>query len=392
MVGMTGVICSLALVIVALPSPLVAMLLMLAACAIPMWWMEYRRFSRPSPDRPLQSPASPKRRQFRLLGSAIVTVLLALSLFMQVHLGGPLTANLPDIIPLLLLAILTWTLWLAVYPMRSQSRDSVELLATATRDVLRTGRIDATGRQCILGWCVKAFFLPLMLVWLYGWLLQLDGELRTGHGWFSVFVIGMAILYALDTLFGTIGYFSTHRGIDAHIRSTDSTWLGWTSAVVCYPPLSMVVMRQWLDYSDGIDWTHWLGTSWLAFVWGVTILLLTAIYTSATLVFGPRFSNLTHRGIITAGPFRWTKHPAYISKNLSWWLIAVPFVSEQGAAAAALSCLALLGVNAIYWLRAKTEERHLMRDPVYQQYASWIAENGLFARCLRCVRLRPAQV
>lgn len=115
----------------------------------------------------------------------------------------------------------------------------------------------------------------------------------------------------------------------------------------------------------------------------MAILALTGVYTWATVVFGPRFSNLTNRGIITSGPFRWTKHPAYISKNLSWWLIAVPFVSQQGAGAAALNCLALLGVNAIYWIRAKTEERHLMQDPVYQEYAAWVAANGWWAKCRR---------
>lgn len=36
-----------------------------------------------------------------------------------------------------------------------------------------------------------------------------------------------------------------------------------------------------------------------------------AIYAWATIMFGGRFSNLTHRGIITNGPYPWTKHPAY---------------------------------------------------------------------------------
>ena len=40
----------------------------------------------------------------------------------------------------------------------------------------------------------------------------------------------------------------------------------------------------------------------------------------------------------------------------------------------------LLGVNGIYYMRAKCEERMLMDDPVYRQYAEWIAEHGLFAK------------
>jgi hypothetical protein len=29
-------------------------------------------------------------------------------------------------------------------------------------------------------------------------------------------------------------------------------------------------------------------------------------------------------------------------------------------------------------MRAKTEERHLMRDPVYVAYCAWIGQHGLF--------------
>ncbi len=38
-------------------------------------------------------------------------------------------------------------------------------------------------------------------------------------------------------------------------------------------------------------------------------------------------------------------------------------------------------LNAIYYLRAKTEERHLSLDPVYVQYARWIDAHGIFRWC-----------
>ena len=44
------------------------------------------------------------------------------------------------------------------------------------------------------------------------------------------------------------------------------------------------------------------------------------------------------------------------------------------------SCVLLGGVNLIYFLRAKTEERHMGRDPVYRDYARYIAREGLLAR------------
>ena len=96
----------------------------------------------------------------------------------------------------------------------------------------------------------------------------------------------------------------------------------------------------------------------------------------------------TNRGIITNGPYRWVKHPAYLSKNLSWWLISLPFIPGAGWLVALQSCVLLGGVNAIYWLRAKTEERHLGADPTYRDYQAYIARHGLWAR-LKQLAARP---
>ena len=107
------------------------------------------------------------------------------------------------------------------------------------------------------------------------------------------------------------------------------------------------------------------------------ILLLVVVYVWSTIAFGARFSNLTHRGIITNGPYRYSKHPAYLAKNLSWWLIAMPFMVGVSLGQTVRSCLLLGLLNGIYYLRAKTEERHLSLDPVYRQYAQWMQQHGV---------------
>lgn len=377
-----------------LPVP-AAMALLMLATAVPMWWLEARRCAANGAVGPVVRVSRRRSlwvRRLRVIGGALVFCLLAASMRMQLELGGAQVGGLPELEIVINGACVLWLLAWARWPVRSRQPDSVAALGRLALKCVRRHRPAAAEWQGLLGWCVKVFFLPLMLTWLYSWLLQIDKELQQGQGAMAFFVGAMAALYALDTLFATIGYLSTHRGIDAQIRSTDATWLGWGAALVCYPPLNAVVLHQWLSYRDGKDWSAWFGDSWIAWPWAAAILILTGIYTSATLVFGPRFSNLTHRGIVTAGPFRWTKHPAYISKNLSWWLIAVPFLSEQGPLAAAANCAGLLGVNCIYWLRAKTEERHLMRDPVYREYAAWIEQHGWFAKVRRFLaRWRPGR-
>ena len=184
-------------------------------------------------------------------------------------------------------------------------------------------------------------------------------------------------------LLAVVGYTLTLRIIDTHIRSAEPTAGGWIVCLMCYSPFNDITGR-FLPYDqDGLFWDKIFAPFPVAYVlWGSTIIALISIYAWSTASFGLRFSNLTNRGIITSGPYRWSKHPAYLSKNLSWWLISVPFVAGAGWATALQSCVLLGGVNLIYFLRAKTEERHLSQDPAYRDYAAFIAREGLLARLI----------
>ena len=130
---------------------------------------------------------------------------------------------------------------------------------------------------------------------------------------------------------------------DSHVRSTEPSALGWVVALMCYEPISRGLWPAWFAYDAGRPWGHWLAGSPLLYqAWGLLILLLTAVYAWATVSFGLRFSNLTHRGIITSGPYRWLRHPAYLAKNrfglsdtleLAWPTLAAGIPYYAGAAA-----------------------------------------------------------
>jgi protein-S-isoprenylcysteine O-methyltransferase Ste14 len=120
------------------------------------------------------------------------------------------------------------------------------------------------------------------------------------------------------------------------------------------------------------------------------LVLLTGIYAWATVAFGYRFSNLTDRGIITNGPYSWTKHPAYVSKNLFWWFATIPMLATTGSVVDAIRNTAVLAtVSGVYYWRARTEERHLSADPVYRDYAAWMARNGPITRLINRISRRP---
>ncbi|NGQ89460.1 DUF1295 domain-containing protein [Rhodobacter sp. HX-7-19] len=233
------------------------------------------------------------------------------------------------------------------------------------------------------GWIVKGFFLPLM----FGYFCSaLEGLRGYDPATLADFVVLYGFLYSFAFFFdlsvSTIGYATTFRPLDTHMRSTEPTALGWVVCIICYAPIWAFLQGNYLDFETDWEWGNWLWNSPLAYgAWGVMILGCLSVYVYATAQFGCRFSNLTHRGIITSGPYRWTKHPAYVFKNISWWLIAIPFIPGDGEWQTAVrNCLLLAGVSGIYVLRARTEERHLSMDPDYVAYARWIEENGIFRR------------
>lgn len=249
------------------------------------------------------------------------------------------------------------------------------------------GRLDevdpAVLKNYLLGWLVKAFFAPIMFGAAgsdLGWYLSLDlgpGILRD-YNWYEALYRG---LFFVETLWASVGYLFTLKLFDAQIRSAEPTVGGWVICLVCYAPFWSLIGREFLAYDNGYYWGDWLA-DWPAIklAWAFVILAFLLVYVWATFSFGIRFSNLTHRGILTNGPYRWTKHPAYITKNISWWLVAVPFVVHGSPSEALRQTLLLAGVSLIYYGRAKTEERHLSRDPAYVAYAAYIAEHGFFAR------------
>lgn len=248
-------------------------------------------------------------------------------------------------------------------------------------------------RHHLLSWGVKGFFLPLMSVYLNEEMQALFNiSSAISHGHWSSFDLFYHLSYCADLLFCVVGYATSMRLLDSQIRSVEPTVFGWLVALMCYQPFYSVISKYYLQYDDSIYWDNWL-QPWpgVRAVWGVLIIVLTCTYALCTVSFGLRFSNLTHRGIITAGPYRFSKHPAYLAKNLSWWLISVPFISDQGFTAGLRNCCLLGLLNLVYYARARTEERHLSRDPVYVAYALWMNEHGLLrgvARLLPFMRYR----
>lgn len=234
-------------------------------------------------------------------------------------------------------------------------------------------------------WIIKGFFTAFMIsIVPTGFANIVNADLGAiASNPVALGVLMIEILFVVDVQIGTVGYIVTMRPLDAHIRSGNPFLGGWIAALVCYPPFMWAVIGNGLVMNYEVntrDWGYWFaGNDALLWIWAGWLVFLTGIYAAATVVFGIRFSNLTYRGVITHGPYRITRHPAYVSKNLFWWCSVMPFLVTTGSPVDAIrNCFFLLGVNAIYYWRAKTEEAHLLaEDPKYREYHAWMAEHGL---------------
>jgi protein-S-isoprenylcysteine O-methyltransferase Ste14 len=240
-------------------------------------------------------------------------------------------------------------------------------------------------------WLIKGFFCAFMISILPpGFAAVTEADLGTIAG-NPVMVGGLLfeLLFVIDVQIGTVGYLLTLRPLDAHIRSGNPFLAGWLAALMCYPPFVFTFMgdngviqyeyqtADWGVWFDGHPAVLWAWAAWLAF--------LTAVYAWATVAFGMRFSNLTYRGVLTHGPYRFTRHPAYVAKNLFWWCSTLPFLVTSDSFAEAIRNTVFLGcVSGIYYWRARTEEAHLLsEDAKYRAYHAWMAEHGLITAPLR---------
>lgn len=254
-------------------------------------------------------------------------------------------------------------------------------LICSPKAVYRSGLPEAE-RQGVLTMLLKVFFAPLMVLSLFDFtnnmvrngtylathtdLLWTDslGVFNT-HGFWFLFQL---ILF-LDVFFFTIGYLVEHPVLKNEIRSVDPTWLGWAVTVICYPPFNSVT--AYLLGGNVVEFPQFEDPVAHVAV-NVTLLALMAVYASASVALNLKGSNLTHRGIIAHGPYRFVRHPAYACKNLAWWLGTIPAITvawQRSSWEGMLVVGSAAAWSAVYILRALTEEDHLRRvDREYDAY------------------------
>lgn len=217
----------------------------------------------------------------------------------------------------------------------------------------------------------KFFFTPIMIKFAVGNFNAIKYKLNffASHDmdWFSMsffndhfYGLMLAMLFFIDTAFFAFGYLFEASWLKNKIRSVDTSFFGWLVALACYPPFTDA-FAKWAPWHTN-DYA-WFGSSEATFALRILLLLLLVGYVAATVSLGTKCSNLTNRGIVSNGAYSIVRHPAYICKNLFWWIVLIPVVPYTPLAISGMAFWTL-----IYYFRAITEERHLIKDPDYQAY------------------------
>lgn len=234
----------------------------------------------------------------------------------------------------------------------------------------------------LLGIFVKMFFIPVITVFFVNQFSHLVNNWSyitntLSQTFWSDFMsvmdfhnITFSVIFSIDVGLAWCGYVISSRWIRNSNVSTEPTFLGWFVAISCYPPF------QWnmSSYFSPPAETAYLSIPNGGLVWLFTIMSTFSylVYMLATVYFGLRFSNLTHRGIITRGPYSLVRHPAYAAKNFSWWCVMLPVILYQGLiqhqSFVFVQIFGLIFMTFFYYWRAITEERHLSLDPDYVKY------------------------
>jgi protein-S-isoprenylcysteine O-methyltransferase Ste14 len=221
----------------------------------------------------------------------------------------------------------------------------------------------------VLYFVMKFFYLTLMWSFLYGNVATLseqfgrtiDATTEPFQAQVTLYLRAINTIFVIDVLVFLFGYMFEVKG-KSIVRSVEGTALGWAVALMCYPPF-VGVFADYLPFripEVSLFFNSHAVTSALLIVSA----LLFAIYGWSSIALGMRASNLTNRGIVSRGPYRVVRHPAYISKNLVWLIMSIPAM-VAGDFGAVFTIAIWFG---LYFMRALTEERHLLADPDYVEY------------------------
>lgn len=238
---------------------------------------------------------------------------------------------------------------------------------------LNRGDFSTDTKQILLVFAVKFFFIPLMYlgVLFYGkmtllYLLNFDVNLVEDKSFIEIFnfvvypfIVLLAMFLALFVYL--VGYIYESKKYKTSIVSVETSMFGWVVTITCYVPFYPLLAYVFPNASQ--DFAFYKSQE-ITFIVRLVLSVILVIKTITIFNLGLKSSNLTYRGVVTTGIYKWVRHPHYACKLLLWWIGLVPSAYLHPWLVGPM-----IFWSVIYYLRAVTEEQHLIRnDKSYLDY------------------------
>ena len=195
----------------------------------------------------------------------------------------------------------------------------------------------------------------------------------------AIYRLFYAFVFFAEAFVYAIGYHTDSKLFGNKVRYVETNPFHIFVCLACYAPFSLATM-QFLGASFHDPYMIWAGDINHPMTWvlrGIGMIFLLGFLSSGLALF-TKASNLSNRGIVTGGGFRFVRHPGYSSKIMFWILTFLPtFIPNTTAQIFSwkgyilyciVTVLGFFGWATLYFLRGITEERFLMRDPEYVEY------------------------
>ena len=179
--------------------------------------------------------------------------------------------------------------------------------------------------------------------------------------------VWIKIILTLTTLVLAFSYLTDTTIFKNKIKSVDTTPLGVLSCIICYYPLTILTSKFIvLSLNELIP----VKNITLLAILNILIIAVNLMGLIATLRLFGKVGNLTNRGIVTKFPYNIIRHPIYTMQVCYIILTSIPVIilNDIPIDVKMAVIFAIFVWIGIYYLRAITEERHLINDPDYQKY------------------------
>jgi protein-S-isoprenylcysteine O-methyltransferase Ste14 len=286
------------------------------------------------------------------------------------------------VIPFLMAAFILFTEW-RLGPSEDHDWHMGQLILNYKGGKWKAGMI----RDGLLGWAIKGFFAPLNICSAISNINYFRGketDILT-YAWPRMEYVADEMIFTVLLIAIIPGYLFGSRLINTDNKGIDHSWFGWMVTLFCYPPLNTAGAQGIFHFFNSASppwnqpWVIWSDkVKYLVFVIGGLLLFLEFIHYWGEAIFCLRASNLTNRGIITNGPYRFCKHPVYLAKCIAWAIIWLPFFEGNSVIQSLRFTIGFFAFCGVYILRAWVEERLLSKDQTYVEYALWIDRHGTF--------------